>query len=245
MTPLQRTCIILVATTAALAGCGQTTPGVYDPNNPYGSGYVDPSTGTYVDPNNPYGSSSQYGTDTSGTPAMYGNGTYGSGAVPAAPVATGSANMPTGTGTAASTAPTLTLGPITKHSSGFWLWQHLEADGQVTNSSNAVLSGEVQLSFMKKGRVVETQYEFVTDLAPGQSHTFTLKSKKSADDAQGSVSSEPGNTQANPYGSSTYGSPYGSSSGSTYGSTYGSGYDNTGGYPTSTTGSYPTGGYGY
>ena len=213
-------------------GCGQT-PGAYDPyaTDPYGS---DPyGSGGYG--SDPYGSSDPYGGSTGGS---YGGGYGGS---------TGSyGGAPTGTyggyptSVPVPTTGELKVGGLNKDSKGFLFWKKLVVTGQVQNPSQAVLSGEVQISFTKKGKVVETQTEFVTDLAPGQAHSFTVTSKKSADDVQVSVTSQPGQ----PAGGYGGGSGYGSGTGSSYGGGYGSGTGSTGGYGSDPYGGSTGGSYG-
>ncbi len=226
-------------TTLALltTGCGGGTPNGYDPyatdpygTDPYGSDPYGGSTGGSYG-SDPYGGSTGgsygggYGGSTGGSygggyGGATGGGTYG-GYPTGVPVP--------GTGE-------LKVGGLDKTSKGILFWKKLVVTGQVQNPSQAVLSGEVQISFTKKGKVVETQTEFVTDLAPGQSHSFTVTSKKSADDVQVSVTSQPGQS-AGGYGG---GSGYGGGTGGSYGGGYGG---STGGYGGSTGGSYG-GGYG-
>lgn len=194
------------------SGCGTlpygTDPYGYGYNDPYGSGYSDPYGSGYGSGySDPYGSGygSGYGTGSSynGTPP----GIYS----PPPSIVVGE----------------LKVGSIKKETKGILFWKKMTVTGQVTNPSQGILTGELTISFMKRNKVVETSSEFVTDLAPGQSHSFTVTSKKSADDVQISVTSQQGTAApATGYGTgSGYGSGYGSDPyGSGYGSSYGSGY---------------------
>lgn len=234
----QVTRLALAGTTALallLAGCGGNGM-QYDPNNPYGSDPYGSGGGYGSDPygsdpygSDPYGSGGGYGSDPYGGSGGYGS-TPGYGTTPGYGSTPGYGTTPTpGYGMGGQ----LTLGRIDKKKSGLLLWKKTEVSGQVTNSTQGPLSGELQISFMKGGKVVETQYEFVTDLAPGQSHTFTLKSKKSADDAEVTVTTQ---EPVNFGGSGGYGGGYGSTPG--YGTQPGYG---SGGYG----GGTGSGGYGY
>jgi hypothetical protein len=230
-----------------LTGCG--TNGYYtDPNGMYGTGgYNDPyGSGGYG--SDPYGSGGGYSSDPYGSGGSYNSGSgydsggYGSGGY-SNPYPNG--NYPPQTTVGAQ----LVVDGVNKKKSGILFWKKVTVSGEVKNNTQSTLSGELQISFTKGGKVVETQYEFVTDLAPGQTHSFEVTAKKSSDDADVSVDTQ--QDQGTPpgyntgYGSS-YGSSYGSGYGSSTGSSYGSGYDSSYGsgsssYPSS---SYPSSGVG-
>jgi hypothetical protein len=198
-----------------LAGCGANPNGVDaygNPIDPYGSGYSDP-----------YGSSDPYGGSTlgGGYSDPYGSnsgsgfgGGYG---------ATGPAYGNSTGGTPSMGLGELKIGKLDKSRKGFWFWRRLTVASQITNPSQVVLTGEVIISFMKGSKVVETQTEFVTDLAPGQAHSFSATSKKAADDVQISVLSKPGQAPSSGYGngSTGFGSGYGSSNGGPSGGGFG------------------------
>jgi hypothetical protein len=221
-------CLVVLTT----GGCGTmpftATPGGYGYEDPYGS--------------DPYGGGSSPGGDPYG--GGYGGGSsYGGGYGGGSSYGGGYGSMPTG-GTSNgffNTVPTpaplsgqLQVGRLTKDRKGLLFWKRLTVSGQVSNPSQVVLSGELQISFMRSGKLVETQTEFVTDLAPGQTHGFTLSSKKTADDVQVTVTSLPAQSPMGNYGPGTGGFGGGNSfgGGSSYGggSGYGSGYGNGGGY---------------
>ena len=212
----------LTALALLSTGCG-AAPGAYDPYaDPYGDPYASDPYGSDPYGSDPYGSD-PYGGSTGGS---YGGSTGGYGTTPGGTYGgypTGVPVPPTGE---------LRVGNLDKDSKGILFWKKLVVTGQVQNPSQAVLSGEVQISFTKKGKVVETQTEFVTDLAPGQSHSFTVTSKKSADDVQISVVSQPGQSAGGyggGYGGGT-GSSYGGGTGSSYGGGTGSSYGGGTGY---------------
>lgn len=203
------------AVTLLLAGCG-TNPNGYDPNNPYandpyGNGDYD-NGGGYTDPGSGY-------TDP-GSGYNNGGGSYNpTPNYPTTPVVTGE----------------LTVGQIDKKKSGILFWKKLEVTGQIKNPTTQILSGEVQISFTKKGKVVETQYEFVTDLAANQTSSFTVKSKKSCDDVTITVTTQQPSTPVSTYPGGSYGGGYNNGG---YSSGTGS-YPGTGGSYPSTGGSYP------
>lgn len=224
------TCLVGLVAALLLAGCG-ATPNQTTPDG-YGSGYGSDYGGDYGGGTSIGGGSYAGG---SGGSTDYGSGVsggtgYGSG-------------YPGGTGYGSATqvgavaGGELTVGKVEKKNSGFWLWKRVTAVGQIRNGTQATLSGEVQISFTKKNKVVETQYEFVTDLAPGQTHSFTVKSKKACDDAEVAVKSLPG---VQPGGANGIGSSYpsGSVGGYPTGSSGGYPSDSTGGYPTTSPGGY-------
>ncbi|MEB3329810.1 MAG: hypothetical protein VKQ33_11310 [Candidatus Sericytochromatia bacterium] len=191
----------------AAGGCGtmplMATPGDYGYGDPYGS--------------DPYGGG--YGGDP------YGGGTSSGGGYGSDPYGGGYGSTPTG-GTSNgffNTVPTpapvtgqLQVGRLTKDTTGVLFWKRLTVSGQVSNPSQVVLSGELQVSFMRGGKLVETQTEFVTDLAPGQTHGFTLRSKKAADDVHITATSLPAQAPMGNYlpGAGGYGG----------GASYGGGY---------------------
>lgn len=219
--------LALVGTTAVtllLAGCG-ANPNTVDPNDPYGNGgYDDPyGGGGYDDPSSGGGYNDPYGGGTGGYPSTGGGYPSTGGGYPS------TTPLPVG--------GELTVGQLDKKKSGILLWKKLTVTGQIKNPTGQTLSGEVQISFTKKGKVVETQYEFVTDLQPNQTHSFEAKSKKSSDDVSVSVTTQMPTSPVSTYpGGGGYNSGYPSTGGGYSGG--GSSYPGTGG-------SYPGGGSSY
>lgn len=234
----------------ALTGCGYNNANTVDP---YG-GYTDPySTGGYGTgggyTSDPYGGSTGgYGGSTGsygGSTGSYGGstGSYGGG------YGSGYGN----TTQAGYAGGELTARVLNQKREGFLFWKKVHATIQIKNNTPGVLTGDVTISFTKGGKVVDTQTEFITDLGPGQTHTFDKTARKTSDSVEVSVVTQAPSSQVNNnpngygsnygsgssygsgtsggYGSDPYGSSYGGSTGSTYGggtgSTYGGG---TGGY---------------
>ncbi|HEY9721498.1 MAG TPA: FxLYD domain-containing protein [Oscillatoriaceae cyanobacterium] len=222
-----------MALTLALVGCGQngypngidpTTGMPYSSETGYGNGY---GSGTgYSDPTSGYGSG--YGTGYSDPSSGYGTG-YGTGTGYSDPTSGYGSGYGTGYGTGYPTnypaSAQLTVQGVSKQASGILFWKKLSVSGQVVNNTQTPLSGEVQISFTKGGQVVETKYEFVTNLTPGQTHSFTDASTKTADDAEITV-----NTEQSTMPNTGYNSGYGTSTG------YGTGYGASTGYPSTGTG---------
>lgn len=196
------------AMTLLLAGCG-ANPNGYDPNNPYNDPYGGDYGGDYG--GGDYDNGGGYNDPGYGGGGYNGGGSYNPApSYPTTPVVTGE----------------LTVGQVDKKKSGFLFWKKLSVTGQIKNPTTQILSGEVQISFTKKGKVVETQYEFVTDLAANQTHSFSVKSKKSCDDVTITVTTQQPSTPVSTYPAGGYGGGY------------------SGGY-TGGAGSYPGGGSSY
>lgn len=125
-------------------------------------------------------------------------------------------------------AGSLVVSGITKDKVGIIGFRKVEVKGQVVNTGSAPLSGEVKIEFKKKKGIInktletsETKTQVVTNVAPGQSVSFTIKSDKSCDDAEvtvttnapvaaatyGQVAGSPYGAAANPYGAAA--TPYG------------------------------------
>lgn len=111
-------------------------------------------------------------------------------------------------------AGSLVVSGITKDKVGIIGFRKVEVKGQVVNTGTTPLSGEVKIEFKKKKGIInktletsETKTQVVANVAPGQSVSFTLKSDKSCDDAEVTV------TTNAPVAAATYGqvagSPYG------------------------------------
>lgn len=235
-----------MAIACLLAGCGiqpfAPTTGDYGyGSDPYGGGYgSDPYSGGYG--SDPYGGG--YGSSPSG--GGYGSDPYSGGGFGGGSFTSPGGNYGGSFGTVPTPAPItgkLQVSRLNKNSKGVLLWKKLTVSGQITNPSQGVLSGELQISFTKGGKVVETQTEFVTDLAPGQAQGFTVSSKRSADDVQIGITSLPGQLPGSNYTGGGYGSGYGNGSGTGYSGGYGAGTGYGGGYGSGTSG-YP-GGSGY
>ena len=219
----------LLLSTFAAAGCGTmpfAQPGDY--------GYGDPYSGDY---GGDYGGGDPYGGGGFGGSDPYGGGGFG-GSDPYAggggfAGTTPGSSLGGSWGTVPMPAPMtgeLRVGRLNKDTKGILFWKKLTVSGQVSNPSQGVLSGELQISFMRRGKVVETQVEFVTDLAPGQSQSFTVTSRKAADDVQIGVTSLPGQLPGSNY---TSGSNYGGGMGGGFnsGGSSGVGGGGYGGYP--------------
>lgn len=227
-----------------LSGCGTAGYGQLDPNNPYGDPYGSGGYGS-----DPYGSDYGSGGDYSGGGSYggdYGSGSdYNSGGSYGGSTGTGyGGSYGSGTGVGY-TGGELTGRVLDTKREGLPFFKKVVATVQIKNATPAVLTGEITVHFTKGGKVVDTQTEFVADLAPGQTHTFEKKARKTSDNAEVSVITKApsqiggngsygsgGSYGSDPYGSGTtsggYGSdPYGSG-GNTYGggtgSTYGGGY---------------------
>lgn len=108
----------------------------------------------------------------------------------------------------------LVVSGITKDKVGIIGFRKVEVKGSVVNTGSAPLSGEVKIEFKKKKGIInktletsETKTHVVTNVAPGQSVSFTIKSDKGCDDAEVTVTTnQPVSTAA--YGAAA-GSPYG------------------------------------
>ncbi|MFN3431659.1 MAG: hypothetical protein ACK46X_17110 [Candidatus Sericytochromatia bacterium] len=234
--PWNKLAIAATATlTLLLASCGTNPYGQVDqygnPIDPYGSGYgyEDPYGGG-SDYGSDYGGGSDYGSDYGSGGGSYGGG-YGS-------------DYGSGTGSYGSGMPVYTGGELSskvldKQQEGIIFFKKMVATVQIKNPTTGILTGEITVHFTKKGKVVDTQTEFVSDLGPGQTHTFEKKSRKSADNVEVSVVTKvPSNVGG------TYGSGMGTGTGYGTGTGTGSGYDTgsgSSGYPSTGGGTY--GGY--
>lgn len=240
--PWNKVAIAATATlTLLLAGCGTNPYGVDqygNPIDPYGNngyGYEDPYGG------GSYGGGSDYGSDYGSGGGSYGGGSYGGGY---------GSDYGSGTGSYGSGMPVYTGGELSskvlnKKQEGIIFFKKLVATVQIKNPTTGILTGEITVHFTKNGKVVDTQTEFVSDLGPGQTHTFEKKSRKSADNAEVSVVTKVPSNVGGTYGSGMgTGTGYGTGSGSGYDTGYGTGgstYPGTGGGYPSTGGGY--GGY--
>jgi hypothetical protein len=77
----------------------------------------------------------------------------------------------------------LAVGGVEKKRSGF-LWRKLRIKSAVTNRGALPLDGEVVVRFKKGGQVVQSEFQALAALAPGQSRAIEMVSAVAADDAE-------------------------------------------------------------
>jgi hypothetical protein len=68
--------------------------------------------------------------------------------------------------------------------SGAWWWKKVTVTGEVHNPTSGTLSGVLTVTFTKAGAVVQTRGRAISNLAGGETVSFTYTSDKSADDAE-------------------------------------------------------------
>lgn len=140
-------------------------------------------------------------------------------------------------------AGSLVVNGVNKAKKGFIGFRKVEVTGTVMNTSSVPLSGTLKLEFKeKKGIInkrletVETKTQIISNLAPGSSLPFTIKSDKSCDDVEVTVETDQPVTAAGMGGygqpaANPYGNPYGQSTGNPYGQPAGNPYGQTSGIP--------------
>lgn len=118
-------------------------------------------------------------------------------------------------------AGSLVVSGVNEAKKGFIGFRKVEVTGTVMNTSSVPLSGTLKIEFKeKKGiinkrlEVVETKTQIISNLAPGSSLPFTIKSDKSCDTAEVTVETDQPVTAAGMGGygqpaSNPYGNPYG------------------------------------
>lgn len=123
----------------------------------------------------------------------------------------------TNPGYVAPTTGSLVVSGVEKKKSGLVFFKHMTVKGSVVNTSNVALSGTIKVEFKEKKGIFtktfvteETKTQVISQLAPGQSFPFEIKSDESGiDDAEVTVETmAPAPTAAAGYGAAQTNSTY-------------------------------------
>lgn len=88
------------------------------------------------------------------------------------------------------TPPALEAYFTTSDTTGALWWKKVTVTGEVHNPTSTTLSGVLAVTFTKAGAVVQTRGRAVSNLAGGETVSFTYTSDKSADDAELTITTD-------------------------------------------------------